>query len=90
MPSPYATKTAMPASTLSERKVLVVTARNGAMVQDREATAYATPYRTIDVGPPVGAAPRILGRRRSSSRPLSSQTPSPTSRTPTTTVAHER
>jgi hypothetical protein len=43
MPSAYTTKSAAPVQAEPARKLATTMARNGAMVQVREATAYAAP-----------------------------------------------
>jgi hypothetical protein len=84
------TNTAIPVIQLSERNVLVVTARNGPMVHDSEATAYETPNRNMEGNVPSEPPRFSLGILTMIWRPSSRATPSPTSPTPMTMVAHGR
>ena len=81
IPSAYATNAAATPSPPEPVTAPAVTARNGAIVQDSEASAKDTPYPTWDHQAAVGADPWPASRGIPNERPASSQPPSPTSRT---------
>lgn len=91
IPSAYARNAAAAPSGPPPRSEPAVTARNGAIVHDSDASANEIPYPTCDHQlAAVGADPRPVGGGLKSCLPASSQAPSPTSSTPITTVTTGR
>src|SRR5215211_3946875 len=88
MPNAYAMNNAIPSNTDEALKLATTSARNGAMLQVSEATAYAAPNATTETRRRLILGPRGLKPKVGSGRPASSQIPPATSAKPTATVTH--
>lgn len=88
MPSAYAPNSASPRSGDPARMLVTTIARNGAIAQLSDVSAYAAPNSTMDGQVRVSRGATRSGPGAGSRLPASSQHPASASSTPSVTVSH--